>query len=93
MYIRMQDSVVPPVVSLLPDRGRLSASNELGQRRRTIADIRESKLTEQLMVYASVPDYTCAQWVDCAGVDVAVLGDSSPWSRTVTRTRSRRRWT
>ena len=46
------------------------------RRKRTIAEIRESKRTGEKMVYMSVPDYTSAQWAEMAGVDVAVVGDS-----------------
>ena len=46
------------------------------KKKRTITDIRESKKTEEKMVYMSVPDYTSAQWAEMAGVDVAVVGDS-----------------
>ena len=44
--------------------------------KRTITEIRESKRTRERMAYTSVPDYTCAQWAERAGVDVAVVGDS-----------------
>ena len=44
--------------------------------KRTIDDIRKSKVTGEKMVYVSVPDYTSAKWAELAGVDVAVLGDS-----------------
>ncbi len=44
--------------------------------KRTITEIRESKMTGEKMVYMSVPDYTSAQWAEMAGVDVAVVGDS-----------------
>jgi 3-methyl-2-oxobutanoate hydroxymethyltransferase len=46
------------------------------RKKRTIAEIRESKATGEKMVYMSVPDYTSAQWAEMAGVDVAVVGDS-----------------
>lgn len=46
------------------------------RQKRTIAEIRDSKRTGERMVYTSVPDYTCAQWAEMAGVDVAVVGDS-----------------
>jgi 3-methyl-2-oxobutanoate hydroxymethyltransferase len=49
---------------------------ELERKRRTIAEIRESKRTGEKMVYMSVPDYTSAKWAEMAGVDVAVVGDS-----------------
>ena len=44
--------------------------------KRTITEIRESKVTGEKMVYMSVPDYTAARWAEMAGVDVAVVGDS-----------------
>ena len=44
--------------------------------KRTITEIRESKITGEKMVYMSVPDYTSAQWGEMAGIDVAVVGDS-----------------
>ena len=46
------------------------------RKKRTIAEIRESKKTGEKMVYTSVPDYTSARWAEQAGVDVAVVGDS-----------------
>lgn len=46
------------------------------KKKRTIEDIRKSKITGEKMVYMSVPDYTSAKWAEMAGVDVAVLGDS-----------------
>jgi 3-methyl-2-oxobutanoate hydroxymethyltransferase len=46
------------------------------KKKRTIAEIRDSKRTGEKMVYMSVPDYTSAQWAETAGVDVAVVGDS-----------------
>ena len=45
-------------------------------KKRTIAEIRESKRTGEKMVYMSVPDYTSAKWAEMAHVDVAVVGDS-----------------
>jgi 3-methyl-2-oxobutanoate hydroxymethyltransferase len=54
----------------------VNASIERERSKRTIGEIRDSKHTGERMVYASVPDYTCAQWVERAGVDVAVVGDS-----------------
>ncbi len=44
--------------------------------KRTITEIRESKMSGEKMVYMSVPDYTSAKWAEMAGVDVAVVGDS-----------------
>src|SRR5258705_12436277 len=44
--------------------------------KRTISEIRQSKRTDEKMVYMSVPDYTSAKWAEMAGVDVAVVGDS-----------------
>lgn len=44
--------------------------------KRTITEIRDSKMTGEKMVYMSVPDYTSAKWAELAGVDVAVVGDS-----------------
>lgn len=49
---------------------------EEGRKKRTIAEIRDSKKTGEKMVYTSVPDYTSARWAEMAGVDVAVVGDS-----------------
>ncbi len=46
------------------------------RKKRTIAEIRDSKRTGEKMVYMSVPDYTSAKWAEMAGVDVAVVGDS-----------------
>lgn len=46
------------------------------RKKRTIAEIRQSKRTGERMVYTSVPDYTSARWAEMAGVDVAVVGDS-----------------
>jgi 3-methyl-2-oxobutanoate hydroxymethyltransferase len=46
------------------------------RKKRTIAEIRESKTTGEKLVYTSVPDYTSAKWAELAGVDVAVVGDS-----------------
>ena len=46
------------------------------RKKRTIAEIRESKRTGEKMVYTSVPDYTSARWAEMAGIDVAVVGDS-----------------
>ncbi len=46
------------------------------KKKRTIAEIRDSKRSGEKMVYMSVPDYTSAQWAEKAGVDVAVVGDS-----------------
>ena len=46
------------------------------RKKRTIAEIRDSKRTGEKMVYTSVPDYTSARWAEMAGVDVAVVGDS-----------------
>jgi len=48
----------------------------LERKKRTIAEIRDSKSTGEKMVYTSVPDYTSAQWAEAAGVDVCVVGDS-----------------
>ena len=45
-------------------------------KKRTIAEIRDSKRTGEKMVYMSVPDYTSAKWAEMAHVDVAVVGDS-----------------
>ncbi len=46
------------------------------RKKRSLAEIRESKKSGEKMVYMSVPDYTSAQWAEMAGVDVAVVGDS-----------------
>ena len=46
------------------------------KKKRTITEIRDSKVTGEKMVYMSVPDYTSAQWAEMGGVDVAVVGDS-----------------
>ena len=46
------------------------------RKKRTIAEIRDSKRTGEKMVYMSVPDYTSAKWAQMAEVDVAVVGDS-----------------
>lgn len=46
------------------------------RKKRTITEIRESKISGEKMVYMSVPDYTSAQWGEMAGIDVAVVGDS-----------------
>jgi 3-methyl-2-oxobutanoate hydroxymethyltransferase len=46
------------------------------RKKRTIAEIRDSKRTGEKMVYMSVPDYTSAKWAEMAHVDVAVVGDS-----------------
>ena len=45
-------------------------------KKRTIAEIYDSKKTGEKMVYTSVPDYTSARWAEMAGVDVCVVGDS-----------------
>ncbi|HEY2402866.1 MAG TPA: 3-methyl-2-oxobutanoate hydroxymethyltransferase [Steroidobacteraceae bacterium] len=44
--------------------------------KRTISEIRGSKLTGEKMVYTSVLDYTSAKWAEEAAVDVCVVGDS-----------------
>lgn len=49
---------------------------EQERKKRTIAEIRDSKRTGEKMVYMSVPDYTSAKWAEMAQVDVAVVGDS-----------------
>ena len=49
---------------------------EQEHKKRTIAQIRDSKRTAEKMVYMSVPDYTSAKWAEMAHVDVAVVGDS-----------------
>ena len=49
---------------------------ETARKKRTITEIRASKLSGEKMVYMSVPDYTSAQWAEMAGVDVAEVGDS-----------------
>ena len=46
------------------------------RKKRTIAEIRDSKRTGEKMVYMSVPDYTSAKWAQMAEVDMAVVGDS-----------------
>ena len=46
------------------------------RKKRTIAEIRDSKKTGEKMVYTSVLDYTSAKWAEAAGVDVCVVGDS-----------------
>lgn len=46
------------------------------RKKRTITEIRESKISGEKMVYTSVPDYTSAQWAEAAAVDVCVVGDS-----------------
>jgi len=51
-------------------------TQEAERKKRTISEIRASKITGEKMVYMSVPDYTSAQWAEKAGVDVAVVGDS-----------------
>jgi len=51
-------------------------TDALVRKKRTITEIRESKITGEKMVYMSVPDYTSAQWGEMAGIDVAVVGDS-----------------
>ncbi len=51
-------------------------TDETPRKKKTIAEIRESKRTGEKMVYTSVPDYTSARWAEMAGVDVAVVGDS-----------------
>jgi 3-methyl-2-oxobutanoate hydroxymethyltransferase len=48
----------------------------LERKKRTITEIRESKISGEKMVYTSVPDYTSAQWAEAAAVDVCVVGDS-----------------
>jgi len=52
------------------------AESTTPRKKRTIAEIRDSKKTGEKMVYTSVPDYTSARWAELAGVDVAVVGDS-----------------
>ncbi len=49
---------------------------EDARKKRTITEIRESKRTDEKMVYTSVLDYTSAKWAEAAGVDVCVVGDS-----------------
>jgi 3-methyl-2-oxobutanoate hydroxymethyltransferase len=49
---------------------------EQEHKKRTIAEIRDSKRSGEKMVYMSVPDYTSAKWAEMARVDVAVVGDS-----------------
>ena len=44
--------------------------------KRTITEIRQSKVNGEKMAYTSVPDYTSARWAEMAGVDVCVVGDS-----------------
>ena len=51
-------------------------SAKVERKKRTIAEIRDSKTSGEKMVYTSVPDYTSAQWAEAAGVDVCVVGDS-----------------
>jgi 3-methyl-2-oxobutanoate hydroxymethyltransferase len=46
------------------------------RQKRTIAEIRKSKVTGEKMVYTSVLDYTSAKWAEEAAVDVCVVGDS-----------------
>ena len=46
------------------------------RKKRTLAEILDSKKSGEKMVYMSVPDYTSARWAEMAGVDVAVAGDS-----------------
>jgi 3-methyl-2-oxobutanoate hydroxymethyltransferase len=52
------------------------ADSTPARKKRTIAEIRDSKTSGEKMVYTSVPDYTSARWAEMAGVDVAVVGDS-----------------
>ena len=54
----------------------MTQENTPKKKKRTITEIRESKLTGEKMVYMSVPDYTSAQWAEMGDVDVAVVGDS-----------------
>ena len=44
--------------------------------KRTIQEIKNSKISGEKMVYTSVPDYTSASWAEAAGADVCVVGDS-----------------
>ena len=49
-----------------------ASSGKPGQqekKKRTIAEIRESKRTGEKMVYTSVLDYTSAKWAEAAGVE------------------------
>lgn len=41
--------------------------------KRTIADIRQSKLNGEKLVCTSVPDYTSAKWAELAGTDGQIL--------------------
>jgi 3-methyl-2-oxobutanoate hydroxymethyltransferase len=52
------------------------ASAQAARKKRTISEIRDSKNTDEKMVYTSVLDYTSAKWAEAAGVDVCVVGDS-----------------
>jgi 3-methyl-2-oxobutanoate hydroxymethyltransferase len=52
------------------------ASAQAARKKRTITEIRDSKKTDEKMVYTSVLDYTSAKWAEAAGVDVCVVGDS-----------------
>lgn len=54
----------------------LQTKTKAPRKKRSIQEIRNSKTSGEKMVYVSVPDYTSAQWVEDAGVDVAVVGDS-----------------
>lgn len=54
----------------------MQAQASAPRKKRTIAEIRESKRTGEKMVYTSVVDYTSAKWAEAAGVDVCVVGDS-----------------
>jgi len=47
-----------------------------GAAKRTITELRASKVTGEKMVFMSVPDYASAVWAERARVDVAVVGDS-----------------
>jgi 3-methyl-2-oxobutanoate hydroxymethyltransferase len=61
--------------SRLPPFAR-TAMDDKEKKKRTLAEIRDSKRSGEKMVYMSVPDYTSAKWAETAGVDVAVVGDS-----------------
>ena len=60
----------------MAESGKGAAPSAPVRKKRTLQEIRDSKILGEKMVYMSVPDYTSAKWAEMAGVDVAVLGDS-----------------
>jgi 3-methyl-2-oxobutanoate hydroxymethyltransferase len=52
------------------------AASGVDRKKRTIGEIRKSKVTREKMAYTSVLDYTSAKWAEEAAVDVCVVGDS-----------------